>query len=37
MLLFGESLGLVKSVKQREKTGAKVMKFNNKGDYDAAA
>ena len=37
MLLFGESLGLIKSVKQREKTGAKVMKFSNKGDYDVAA
>lgn len=35
MLLFGESLGLIKSVKQREKSSGKVKKFN-KGDYDAA-
>ena len=41
MLLFNESLGLVKSVKQRENNGAKVMKFSNgnsnRGDYDVAA
>ena len=37
MLLFNESLGLIKSVKQREKTGAKVMKFSNRGDNDVAA
>jgi hypothetical protein len=41
MLLFNESLGLVRSVKQRENNRAKVMKFNNgnssRGDYDVAA
>lgn len=37
VLLFGETLGLVKSVKQREKANCKVKKLDNKGEYDAAA